>query len=343
MPIPQGRSVEAALATKAQVDLHFKTLSLRDKEFHRQKLVLIDKELHIKRKNRALDDPDEDDSPLSAAARARSVPTSRSLKHSRSCPGSWGVGGASSLGAAQRGMMGASRTRFSAGVPLSHHPAMHPGAFAHSPENSPQKRGSNLARTRSSLAVTWSGSPTQLEQAGSSSSLLSPPKSPQAREMSSTSRSMTTRSPPASAPCFGTANEDPFLDCGPSAEELLFDDIDEELARTQELRPRPPAEPPGTIERLGDMMALLGPRYKTLPRGMVWEKAVHGDSTPLERQQKRLGDAAPKRGLFRVKRPLLEDQADLDHEVGIRVAWLKIRGKERARHALALKEALGSA
>jgi len=343
--MPQGRSVEAALATKAQVDLVFKNTGLRDKEFHRQKLILKDKELHIARKNRQLEVPNEDDSPLpaAAAARARSASTSRSLKHSRSCPGSLGVSGASSLGAAQRGMMGASRTRFSAAVPISHHPAVHPGAFAHSPENSPQQRRSNLARTRSSLAVTWSGLPTQFEQAGSCSSPHSPPKSPQARELSSISRSAVSRSPPASAPCFGTANEDPFLDFGPSAEELLFDDVDEELARTHELRPRPPMEPPGTIERLGDMMALLGPRYKTMPRGVIWEKAVHGDSTPLERQQKRLGDAAPKRPPFQVKRPLLEDQPDLDHEVGTRAAWLKLRAQERERHALALKEALGSA
>ena len=33
-------------------------------------------------------------------------------------------------------------------------------------------------------------------------------------------------------------------------------------------------ESPEIIERLGHLMALLGPRYRTLPREALWEKAV---------------------------------------------------------------------
>ena len=39
-----------------------------------------------------------------------------------------------------------------------------------------------------------------------------------------------------------------------------------------------PQEPPEIIERLGRLMALLGPRYRTLPREELWEKAVAGSS-----------------------------------------------------------------
>lgn len=332
MPLQQGRSVEAALATKAQLDLHFKNIGLRDKEFHKQKLVLKDKELHIARKNRALEAPNDEDGPCSpgpAALKARSMAASSSstgLRHARSCPGNLGVSGAStfssSLGAAQRGvdMLGASRTRFSAGVPLAGIPAVHPGASPLSPSSSSYRRSDpgRSTRTNLNMSATWASS--ICADAGS------PFGSPQ-RETSTASRNAARSSPARWA---GAGSEYPDWNTGPPEEELLWE-ADEELSRTQGLLPRP-TDPPGTIERLGDLMALLGPRYKTLPRGKIWEKAVTGGTTPLERQQKRLGDAAPKKQPYTIKRRAPEDQPDLDHEVAPRAAWLKVRAKERERH-----------
>lgn len=327
-----SRNIEAALATKAHLDLHFKNATLRECDFHKKKLILKDKELHIARKDRRLNEPSDDESPVIARSTSAS---GRSLRQSRSCPGSLGVSGACTVGpglgasqrdASRRGveMTGASRNRFAAGHPVYMHPAVHPGSLAHRPEISPPRRSGSGRGARPNFGGTL---PEQ-------SAALTTQVEPFLTEVLSPSRSNTfTASHMLSAPRVGDLDaysDDPFLSFGLSEEEQLFA-ADEEFARTQGLLPRP-ADPPGTIDRLGDMMALLGPRYKTLPPGMIWEKAVEGGTTPLERMNKRLGAAAPKKKAIQIKRPAPEEMPDLDHEVAPRAAWLTLRAQERARH-----------
>merc|ERR1712217_445036 len=61
------------------------------------------------------------------------------------------------------------------------------------------------------------------------------------------------------------------------------------------------AEDPEVIERLGSLMAILGPRYKTVSRDALWERARVGETTPLQRQlacigeTKRSGDGNKKK------------------------------------------------
>lgn len=229
-------------------------------------------------------------------------------------------------------MLGVSRSRMSLAFPISAHPAVHPGALAHRPEASSVQRsgpgrGSRpkltaaLPSARAGMALQEQGGPfaaTHQLESFLSAEVATVPRNP--------------RSVASSPPWAGDLGiDDPFWNSGPSEEELLFA-ADEELARTRHL-PRS-TEPPGTIERLGDLMTLLGPRYKTLPRGVIWEKAVQGDTTPLERQQKRLGVLAPTKPPLTIKRRAPEDAPDLDHEVAPRAAWLALRAQERERHNL---------
>jgi len=117
---------------------------------------------------------------------------------------------------------------------------------------------------------------------------------------------------------------------GPCEEERFFEDQAESQIRSRQEYSME------TLERLGDIMVLLGPRYKTLPRGTIWEKAVEGGLTPYQRQQKRLGayrKPTNHEAIFCSSRRAPEDRPDLDTEAEARNAWLinRRREKERAR------------
>eukprot|EP00440_Ansanella_granifera_P076239 gb/GFBE01082734.1/.p1 GENE.gb/GFBE01082734.1/~~gb/GFBE01082734.1/.p1 ORF type:complete len:452 (+),score=35.05 gb/GFBE01082734.1/:1-1356(+) len=139
--------------------------------------------------------------------------------------------------------------------------------------------------------------------------------------------------------------EDPLWGTDFSREEQLFLAAEEETAALSmgcQGGKRHP-DPPDMIERLGDLMALLGPRYRTLPREEVWQKAVVGATTPLQRREKRLGHAAahsisgfPKprgrggrTGKSRHRSP--ERAPDHDPDGIARSAWLKARDFENER------------
>jgi len=125
-----------------------------------------------------------------------------------------------------------------------------------------------------------------------------------------------------------------------SREEQLFMAAEEEaaaLSRDRDILKRHP-DPPDMIERLGDLMALLGPRYRTLPREAVWEKAVVGSTTPLQRLEKRLGSTAAHsisagfkhRGPVKTKQRIgPENLPDNDPDGRERAAWLKAKKNEK--------------
>eukprot|EP00933_Yihiella_yeosuensis_P030388 TRINITY_DN24040_c1_g1_i1.p1 TRINITY_DN24040_c1_g1~~TRINITY_DN24040_c1_g1_i1.p1 ORF type:complete len:423 (+),score=87.20 TRINITY_DN24040_c1_g1_i1:79-1347(+) len=142
--------------------------------------------------------------------------------------------------------------------------------------------------------------------------------------------------------------EDPLWGADGSREEELFAAADIEAEAVLESAERGgllrrPLDPPDMIERLGDLMALLGPRYRTLPKEEIWEKAVIGGTTALQRREKRLGRAAArslcdmhKRKQGRLKQTaLVEDMLDLDQDGVARSAWLSARklDREKARAA----------
>jgi hypothetical protein len=138
--------------------------------------------------------------------------------------------------------------------------------------------------------------------------------------------------------------EDPLWGSVPSHEEQLFAATELESAELLEAAERGgllhrPADPPDMIERLGDLIALLGPRYRTLPREELWRRAVVGRTTPLQRLEKRLGKegAVSLCDLHRVRsgnhkpavdRDVSPESLDYDPDGKARAAWLTARVKE---------------
>jgi len=138
-------------------------------------------------------------------------------------------------------------------------------------------------------------------------------------------------SPPG---CGVGIGEDPLWAGGPSDEEKLF--AAEETWTGSGVFRTP--EPGGALERLGEMISLLGPRYKTLQRERIWEKALEGELTPLQRKMKRLeGIPGADAGLPRVPKKMPvppEDWPDMDTEAPTRATWLALRRQERERRDL---------
>lgn len=143
--------------------------------------------------------------------------------------------------------------------------------------------------------------------------------------------------------------EDWFGEEGPSPEDLFFDD-DEDAGFNASALQRMPAESPEVIERLGSLMAVLGPRYKTLSRDALWERARIGETTPLQRQLSRVGEAKEamagsknlKGAARRAKMQQEPKEApDEDPDRGPRAAWLEARAREKERRDRAHQKALG--
>jgi len=141
--------------------------------------------------------------------------------------------------------------------------------------------------------------------------------------------------------------EEPLFGEETSREEKLFVAAEKEAAALAELaqsgamsKRQPDA--PDMIERLGDLMSLLGPRYRTVPRQAIWEKAVLGETTALYRLEQRLGrDAAHSISGFKrgrksrlgTKKVQPEDIPSYDPDGAARAAWLHARALEKEREA----------
>jgi hypothetical protein len=83
-----------------------------------------------------------------------------------------------------------------------------------------------------------------------------------------------------------------------------------------------------SIVRLGKIMAMLGPRYKTMPRGSLWEKASTEELGPLKR---RLLNEARQR-YEQVQADSCRLRVTLDTDVDERIArrhWLEEKAVER--------------
>jgi hypothetical protein len=99
------------------------------------------------------------------------------------------------------------------------------------------------------------------------------------------------------------------------------------------------------ITRLGHMMALLGPRYKTIPKEVIWEKAQRGERTPAQRRLAKLGGieavgGGPDRQLRSSASAPGELTADEDGRA--RAAWLAARTAERERRNRAARSSSGA-
>lgn len=269
------------------------------------------------------------------------------------------------------GSPGMSVCRAAASVPVSSHPPSHPGAASSRP---------SVARPARSIAVVGSpgspagraggwGTPGSPITPGPVTPLMAP--TPEAQSaVSSPSRPQVglhdsmrsfanwsgATSPSCSSPTQRRTAGDRgllsnlFSEPGDFQEELLLAAVDAEEEGLSGLiaggAARRPADPPEMIERLGGLMALLGPRYKTLPKEFLWKRAATGEMTPAQRKLFKSGGHGAADHLQR-PRPsasapaLLGESSDPDGKA--RAAWLAAcagsralqRKKERAERGAA--------
>lgn len=334
-----------------QITRHFKKCGLRKVEFKKQKSQLIEKELqaHFIRAKHARD---EDDFPIVSSPPA-------SPKKSSSTP-ALRTSTSEATSAALPQSLGRAVTRFAASHTEMMHPAIHPGALSERPASQTRQR-----RFQSSERLT---SPSDDQMAAATQSVPAcvlaheHPESPgdHFAATSSSSLSKLRRASPKKrtivSPAFGffpgaterEETEEDRLFSTPSREDELLAAADADAAALRAtwaggLRPR---DPPDMIERLGDLMALLGPRYRTLPRSEIWEKAVVGQTTALQRREKRLGPAAAhsisgfaksrgEREASKNRPRSPEWLPDYDPDGAARAAWLQARERENEMKAKA--------
>ncbi|CAJ1422593.1 unnamed protein product [Effrenium voratum] len=301
-PAPRPGESKAVQVTKLsnQISRHFKKCGLRKAEFKRQKSLLIEKELQAHFKAKHESDRDE-----FGASRPATSPPASPTRSASSPAFARSPSYVDEAFAPQS--PGKVATRFAASHPAWMHPCVHPGAASDRPASQIHRR----QRLTSDLEAVWSEPQAEGPKVSSGHHTVMEPLDVTGDSfVASTSTSTTKFRRPSpkkrtfakssgfggffQGPVDAQETEEDRLFGATSWEEELFQAADAEAAalRADWGRGVRPRDPPDMIERLGDLMALLGPRYRTLPREALWEKAVVGSTTPLQRKEKRLGPAA---------------------------------------------------
>ncbi|CAJ1422590.1 unnamed protein product [Effrenium voratum] len=298
-PAPRPGESKAVQVTKLsnQISRHFKKCGLRKAEFKRQKSLLIEKELQAHFKAKHESDRDE-----FGASRPATSPPASPTRSASSPAFARSPSYVDEAFAPQS--PGKVATRFAASHPAWMHPCVHPGAASDRPASQIHRR----QRLTSDLEAVWSEPQAEGPKVSSGHHTVMEPLDVTGDSfVASTSTSTTKFRRPSpkkrtfakssgfggffQGPVDAQETEEDRLFGATSWEEELFQAADAEAAalRADWGRGVRPRDPPDMIERLGDLMALLGPRYRTLPREALWEKAVVGSTTPLQRKEKRLG------------------------------------------------------
>lgn len=330
--------VQCVDTTTIQMQQIFKGITIREANFRRQKMARIEHQLL------ALQHHPEEDSgqargevrPVSRAKKEDPSPATPSLNRSQSMP---------SFQEKARPTLpftaGMSRNRLQASFPTSSHPAVHPGALAERPHQV-QFPSQPVILTPIAWAADQATShqpPPSGQKPGSAASMLAP--SGRRVKVPNQSPVVGRKAEVAKEPL-----DSPFA--YPSKEEELFLHMEKEsahLAATSGKGREHPQDPPGTLSRFGHLITLLGPRYKTVPRDALWQLAVEGGYTMIERRLKKAASYQSLRRPAAVKsgESDVEMYMGLDSEGEARASWLA--HQRRARNAelaeLALAEGLG--
>jgi len=129
-----------------------------------------------------------------------------------------------------------------------------------------------------------------------------------------------------------SSNEEPEEEDEDELEKRLQQAVEADMLG-KDASQRKSSDPPGSIERLGKLMALLGPRYKTLPKSVLWDKAEFEEEGPTKRRIHKEAlqwaaqideDARPKPpadGAVRVAHDI-----SMDNDGQARRRWLECKG-----------------
>lgn len=115
------------------------------------------------------------------------------------------------------------------------------------------------------------------------------------------------------------------------------------LARRQKTEEHGSADSPEAIQHLSNFMTLLGPRYKVLPRHVLWERANRDESEykkPPRHHNITGGQSNTMLPLQAARRHSLTSLDGIDPDGGARAAWLAARAREKERHARESKSPL---
>lgn len=252
--------------TRNRLEGHFKSIKRRDRDFRLQKLANFEEELKAKARiereshppQRVKSQSSETWTPAprsSSSAPALLKRSSRGLDEPISrVPHSWGGHGVMPKPSGSPAAFPQAVSRSCADTPACMHPPPHPGAHSMNPANT---------RSMKAFSATYGVShpPMPTFPRSPTGQLLVPGITPgiPGDQLGSTSIGSTFRE--------GAAD---------NVDELSGRD---EMTEAERL----------TIKRLGNYMALLGPRYKTISKEMIWEKAERGERTALQRRMHKLG------------------------------------------------------
>mmetsp|Transcript_68802 Transcript_68802/g.163895 ORF Transcript_68802/g.163895 Transcript_68802/m.163895 type:complete len:364 (+) Transcript_68802:67-1158(+) len=341
-PAPRPGESKAVQVTKLsnQISRHFKKCGLRKAEFKRQKSLLIEKELQAHFKAKHESDRDE-----FGASRPATSPPASPTRSASSPAFARSPSYVDEAFAPQS--PGKVATRFAASHPAWMHPCVHPGAASDRPASQIHRRQRLTSDLEAEGPKVSSGHTVMepLDVTGDSFVASTSTSTTKFRRPSPKKRTFAKSSGFGGffqGPVDAQETEEDRLFGATSWEEELFQAADAEAAalRADWGRGVRPRDPPDMIERLGDLMALLGPRYRTLPREALWEKAVVGSTTPLQRKEKRLGPAAytltrsqSQSSKNRTNSP--EWLPDYDPDGAARAKWLQARERENEKKAKA--------
>jgi len=341
MPAPTNSRVTARsqeltknlVHTRHQLENHFKSIKRREADFRKQKLVNFEEELKATaRMARAAAAPEAagrqrtlssgDQSRSEGSLRTKSPERQKalsafgnstlpgSLSRSRSSldgwpnayapqfPIEWGGHGMMPKPPGSPAAFPLAVTRACADVPAAQHPPPHPGA--HSMSRAPTR--SLAAFAASHTATAFSPVPPGAATAPSSPTAAQLHRLPADRSLINASSSKDA--------------DDDVISAVPDGEHLIEKDP--------------------MIMRLGHFMALLGPRYKTISKEMIWEQAERGERTPAQRRLAKLGGieavgGGPDRSLRASASAPGELALAADSDGKARAAWLAARTADRER------------
>eukprot|EP00927_Polykrikos_kofoidii_P077965 TRINITY_DN74848_c0_g1_i1.p1 TRINITY_DN74848_c0_g1~~TRINITY_DN74848_c0_g1_i1.p1 ORF type:complete len:428 (+),score=75.53 TRINITY_DN74848_c0_g1_i1:89-1285(+) len=363
---------EQLLNTQAQVERTFKKRLVREAAFKRAKLDLLDKELDAKRSAARSSAEGAGGGP---SAQARSSPMASpqgGLGRSWSSPGAVGsasVGSASQpvsphacladpskervLGSAG----GWAVSRLGASMPLSWHPVPHPGTVA--PTRSTADRHAGRRALTASVSTSALPSPSHGLMGASSmtgSSLPAVAIDTPGADGRANARLRQPVGRSASTGLGGRHSLNKSATLAPSVppcadrEEALEAEMEAVNAECEAMREgglhTGQSDPQEMIERLGSMMALLGPRYKTLSRKTIWERAERGELSAFQRRLKKERELGmvhvnPLKAVFQRDTGAAFEIITPDPESAARAAWLAARRRARRENQAELEEGTG--